>query len=91
MTSNKTSTKKPIANINTNWDITEDWQTTFTQENSTHNTNNGTPTLDRQCFEILDDITQTQLWLDYHYHKKSNALRVLRENLHHITMQANIE
>ena len=81
MTSKETNTKKPLTSSNSNRDTTRNWQ------NSNEITNNETTTQDRQRSEILDDITWTQIWLDDQYYTKSNALRQLREDLHHSTMQ----
>ena len=40
---------------------------------------------------MLDEIAQTQVWLDNQYYEKTEALRTLRENIHQITMQAHFE
>ena len=81
MANNKTSRKKPTTNTNTNKDTSEDWLATLTQVNNTHSTDNGTPALDTQRLEILDDIAQTQVWLDYHYNKNTDTSEVWQDTL----------
>ena len=81
MVNDKTSRKKPTTNTNTNKDTSEDRLATLTQVNNTHSTDNGTPALDTQRLEILDDIAQTQVWLDYHYNKNTDTSEVWQDTL----------